>query len=154
MNRREVLRILDANFNRSREGLRVCEEIARFVMEDKALTRRLKNARHAVSDCLKGIPASWSELVASRDVRRDVGKGRSALENGRRNTLDLFLANSERAKESLRVLEEASKLMDEKISAKLKKTRFDVYAIEKSALPKMEALCHHRPRRQQKKISD
>ena len=143
MKRREVLRILDANLNRSREGLRVCEEIARFVMQDKLLTRQLKKTRHSISDCLKEVPASFTELVASRDVRSDVGKESSQSEHHRQDALGLFLANSERVKESLRVLEEISKFIDHKISDRFKKVRFDVYAIEKKALPKLEALCHH-----------
>ena len=143
MKRSEILRILDANFNRSREGLRVCEEIARFVLRDEALTRELKKARHAVSDCLKKLPVPLAELVASRNVRADFGKKSSALESRRKDALALFLANAERAKESLRVLEETSKLIELKISVRLKKERFHVYAIEKKSLPKLEALRHH-----------
>ncbi len=145
MRHRDVLRILDANFNRSREGLRVCEEITRFILQDKNLTRALKKNRHAVSACLKKLPLSPAELLASRDVRGDIGKGSSRLEAGRRDFLDLFLANAERAKESLRVLEETSKLIDGKTSVNLKKIRFHVYAIEKRTLPKLEALRHHGP---------
>ncbi|MGH7197489.1 MAG: hypothetical protein ACREH5_01950, partial [Candidatus Omnitrophota bacterium] len=106
MKRREVLRILDANFNRSREGLRVCEEITRFVLEHKSLTSGLKKARHDVSDSIKELPLSLTELVSARNVRSDVGRHPSRLENSRRDSLALFLANAERAKESLRVLEE------------------------------------------------
>ncbi|MGH7198391.1 MAG: hypothetical protein ACREH5_06595 [Candidatus Omnitrophota bacterium] len=43
----------------------------------------------------------------------------------------------------MRVLEETAKLLDERISARFKKVRFNVYAIEKKALPKLEALRHH-----------
>src|SRR3989338_7687649 len=120
MTRRGVLRILDANFNRSREGLRVCEEITRFVLRDGALTRALKESRHAVSRCLKRLPVSAAEFLSARDVRADVGKGPSRLEARRKDFLGLFLANAERAKESLRVLEETSKLIDAAFGAPLK----------------------------------
>ena len=70
----KVYRILDANFNRSREGLRVCEEVARFVLESAALTRELKKCRHDVTRVWKKLFNENSELLASRDVRRDVGK--------------------------------------------------------------------------------
>ena len=143
MKRREILRILDANFNRSREGLRVCEEIARFVMDDKTLTGSIKNIRHAVSDCIKNFPGSSFELVAARDIRRDVGKGPSRLEKARSGAAGIFLANAERVKESLRVLEETSKLLDERFADRLKKIRFRTYAIEKKALKKLAALRHH-----------
>ncbi len=144
MKRSQVLRICDANFNRSREGLRVCEEITRFVLEDKKLTTELKRARHAVSDCIKKFPVSLSELVGSRNVHSDVGRKYSKLESGRGDALQLFLANAERVKESLRVLEETSKFIDSKFSERFKRTRFKVYAIEKKTLPKLEALCHRR----------
>ena len=145
MRRRDVLRILDANFNRSREGLRVCEEITRFVLEHKALTDGLKKARHDVSDSIKKLPLSLTELVSARNVHSDVGRHPSKLEKNRRDSLALFLANAERAKESLRVLEETAKLLDERVSERFKKVRFKVYAIEKKALPKLEALRHHGP---------
>lgn len=147
MTPRQALRVLDANFNRSREGLRVCEEVARFVLGDKRLTASLKKARHAVTACLKRMPVTASELVSARDVRGDVGKRSSSLEGGRRGSLELFAANAERVKESLRVLEETSKFIAEDISPRFKKIRFSVYAIEKRALPRLEALRDHRPGR-------
>ena len=143
MNQRDVLRILDANFNRSREGLRVCEEITRFVLGNKALTQRLKKSRHDISGCLKALPVSQAELVACRNVAGDVGKKACGLERGRKDALDLFLANAQRAKESLRVLEETSKFVDERLSEKFKKIRFDVYSIEKKTLLELETLRHH-----------
>jgi thiamine-phosphate pyrophosphorylase len=143
VSRRQLLRILDANFNRSREGLRVCEEIARFVLEHKTLTRELKAARHAVSRLFQKLPLTVSELVGARNVGSDVGRHASKLEAKRRDCLALFLANAERAKESLRALEETAKLIDAGAGAKFKKVRFKVYAIEKKALPRLEALRHH-----------
>ena len=144
MTRHEILRILDANFNRSREGLRVCEEITRFVMEDPALTSQLKKARHEVSNCLKDFPVPIPELVAARDSRRDVGKRTSTTEKVRQNAKGLFLANIERSKESLRVLEEVSKLIDPATSDRLKKIRFKAYTLEKKILKKMETVRDHR----------
>ncbi len=143
MTRRQIHRILDANFNRSREGLRVCEEVARFVLEDAQLTARLKKARHAITACLKRLPVSSSELALSRDARGDVGRGPSRLEGKRKGSLGIFLANAERAKESLRVLEEISKLVDAKTPGNIKKIRFTVYEIEKKTLPLLEALRDH-----------
>ena len=143
MNRRQLSRIVDANLNRSREGLRVCEEITRFVLEDDALTKRLKKARHAVSDTFKKTPARYLELLSARDTRGDVGRKPSLLEKNRRDAFDLFAANIERTKESLRVLEESYKLMDGRLADRFKKMRFEVYSIEKKALPELEALRHH-----------
>lgn len=143
MTRRQIFRILDANFNRSREGLRVCEEIARFVLEDAGLTARLKKLRHAVTARLKDLPGFPAEIIGARDSEEDVGGGASRLEKQRKGALGIFLANAERTKESLRVLEEVSKLIDEKVPAKIKKIRFSVYELEKKALPLLEALRDH-----------
>jgi thiamine-phosphate pyrophosphorylase len=141
MKRKQILRVLDANFNRTREGLRVCEEIARFFMEHKGLTRAFKKMRHAVTACLGRLP--YRELLLARNSRQDVGRGPSALEKKRGGLHDLFFANAERAKESLRVLEEFAKLVDGRISDNLKKIRFDLYETERKSLPLVEALCHH-----------
>ena len=138
---KKVLRILDANFNRSREGLRVCEEIFRFYLNEAPLMRRLKNTRHAITAILKSMPQA--DLLAARDVSGDEGKKPSALENKRHDLLDMFSANIERTKESLRVLEEFTKFIDTATSSKFKKLRFEVYAIEKRALPKLQTLYHH-----------
>ena len=42
---KQILRIIDANLNRTAEGLRVLEDIARFVLDDAALSRQLKIMR-------------------------------------------------------------------------------------------------------------
>lgn len=147
VNRRELLRILDANFNRSREGLRVCEEITRFALEDRRLTVAIKKVRHDLSGCLKDSGISLSELLAARDVSSDVGKRSEPFENPRAGRSDLFAANIERTKEALRVLEETSKLTAPGLSVRFKKIRFSVYAIEKKILPELEAVRDHGPER-------
>lgn len=152
MTPKQIFRILDANFNRSREGLRVCEEIARFVLEDRVLTKNLKKVRHAVSGCVKDL--SLGRLVSARDTLGDVGKEPSRLEKHRGDALDLFAANIERVKEALRVLEETSKLLDVAVSDDLKKIRFQAYAIEKKALSGLEALRDHRLSNGRKKTAD
>lgn len=71
--------------------------------------------------------------MKSRDVKRDVGKKTAYRESKRKDIADVFYANIERVKESLRVLEEVSKLLDKKISQHFKKIRFRVYELEKKA---------------------
>lgn len=130
----EIYRIIDANLNRSREGLRVCEDIVRFILNSKTLTRDLKEVRHAVSDITKHSRKGLCALPESRDADGDVG-GRSSMksEMRRKDTADIFAANVERVKESLRVLEEFFKLIDRKVSTKFCDLRFKVYSIEKKA---------------------
>jgi thiamine-phosphate pyrophosphorylase len=132
--KKEVYRIIDANFNRSREGLRVCEEVARFTMNSAVLTNDLKLVRHSISSILKNTPATAKMLNASRDTISDVGRhNRPESEMSRITCTDIFGANIQRVKESLRVLEEFFKLIDKKSSARFADLRFKVYEIEKKA---------------------
>ena len=135
MIKKELYRIIDANFNRSREGLRVCEEVTRFVWNSTSLTKDLKSVRHSISSILKDTPDIVKILNDSRDSANDVLRcGCSKSEMNRITYDDIFSANIQRVKESLRVLEEFFKLIDKKDSAKFTDLRFKVYEIEKKAL--------------------
>lgn len=106
---RNLFRVLDANLNRAREGLRVCEEVARLVRDDAALTRRCRRLRYAVERAARTLPGK--KLLRARDSRLDVG--RPALRGkpkGHRKMQDLVAANLKRVQEALRVLEEFSRL--------------------------------------------
>ena len=135
MIKKDIFRIIDANFNRSREGLRVCEEVARFAWNCPSLTKDLKSVRHSISSILRETPATARILNSARDTENDVGRyGRSKSEMNRLTDADIFAANIQRVKESLRVLEEFFKLMDQKNSKRFTGLRFKVYEIEKKAL--------------------
>ena len=144
MIKKQVLRILDVNFNRSREGLRVCEEISRFVLEDKPLSQALKKERHAITRLLNQMPVSFESLLSVRNSREDIGRAFDPLEKDRRSIYAIFWANAERTKESLRVLEEFSKLVHQESSRGFKKIRFQIYDVEKRAMPKLASLRDHR----------
>lgn len=132
---KDIFRIIDANFNRSREGLRVCEEVTRFIWNSAPLTKDLKAARHSITNILKNMPENSKVLFETRNVGSDVGRKEvRKSEMKRLNYSDIFSANIERAKESLRVLEEFFKLINKKDSAKFTRLRFKVYEIEKKAL--------------------
>ena len=138
---RAILRIIDANLNRSREGLRVCEDIARFILNSASLSGELKATRHNISLIARRNSAVKGLLSASRDSDGDVGRcSRRASEMKRRDTGDIFAANIERVKESLRVLEEFFKLIDKTSSSRLCSLRFDVYGIEKKALKRIASM--------------
>ena len=132
-----ILRIIDANLNRAREGLRVCEEVARFILNSRSLTGKLKNLRHRVRDIYNSFPEKWKATIGARNSKKDVGRHASPVEMKRRNPADVFYANLQRTKESLRVLEEFLKLSDNRTSNKFKRLRFDLYEIEKKALKKL-----------------
>jgi thiamine-phosphate pyrophosphorylase len=131
-------RLIDANLNRSREGLRVCEDIARFILNEKKLSGFFKALRHRLGGISKRLYAGSGALLLSRDVKKDIGKKTRFRESERRNIADVFFANIQRAKESLRVLEEAGKLVDKKISGDFKKIRFRVYELEKKSRAKFD----------------
>ncbi len=134
--RKGFLRIIDANLNRSREGLRVCEEITRFALEDSKLTSEFKTLRHAISRIIKKLPVSQERLLESRDAQTDVGRKIKSL-NGRKNYKDLFAANIQRVKESMRVLEEFSSMFNQSFSNNFAKLRFKVYRLEKKTIAKL-----------------
>lgn len=137
----EILRVIDANLNRAREGLRVCEEIARLILEDPRLTRRCQALRQELNRLVKSF--SNLKLLQARNSRGDVGRpavrGRMSLHRGYR---DLATANARRVEEALRVLEEFLRLRSPRVSQRLGSLRFRVYALEQDLLRKLPALRH------------
>jgi len=130
-----LLRIVDANFNRAKEGLRVCEDICRFVIDSKSLTRNFKDVRHDLTEIISSL--KFKTVIVARNIEGDIGKGSTVSEFKREKLFDVFVANSQRAKESVRVLEEFSKLLDIKLAQKLKSLRYKIYAYEKKVIEKL-----------------
>lgn len=128
-------RVVDANYNRAKEGLRVCEDVCRFVRDDKKATARFKKLRHDLTQAVAVF--GLKDMAAARDIVRDVGRKTIAAESRRNGISDIFYANVQRVKESLRVLEEFAKLKDAGAASNLKKLRYTVYAIEKNALERL-----------------
>lgn len=136
-----ILRIIDVNLNRSREGLRVCEDIARLALGSPRLTRELKDARHDISCVAKARVYSRQCPIKARDAGRDIGRRlKTRSEMKRSGLIDIFEANIERVKESLRVLEELFKLVDKRASVKFSALRFRIYDIEKKAVKRAWAV--------------
>ncbi len=128
-----IYRVIDANINRLKEGLRVCEEITRFILDNYNLTSEFKKIRHKAEVILKFLPRN-TELFKERESLGDVGRKIYINELKRRNYQDIFFANMQRAKESIRVLEEFSKLINKDIAVKFKRLRYDIYELEKKSL--------------------
>lgn len=133
--KKELFRVVDANYNRAKEGLRVCEDIARFVFDDKSMTARLKRIRHGLTEAVG--PLGLREIVTAREILKDVGRATIKSETKRSSVGDLLYANSQRVKESLRVLEEFAKLVNINAARKLKRLRYAVYSIEKDMLGRL-----------------
>lgn len=131
---KSLYQILDANINRAREGLRVVEEIFRFVWKNSRLTRRCKAMRHALQAILADAPIECRRLEQARDSAKDTGRAiHTAREFTRKSLEDVLCANLHRVGEALRVMEEFSKLFDVRTSKKFKDLRYDFYDLEKSA---------------------
>ncbi|MBN1793757.1 MAG: thiamine-phosphate pyrophosphorylase [Candidatus Omnitrophica bacterium] len=137
----KALRIIDANLNRSREGLRVCEEVMRFYLEDQALAKEYKVLRHHITGFIQTLDRPFSELLEARDVLNDVGKELDFSRTKDDSVISsLFLANIERAKEALRVLEEFSKSYHLGDPSYFKTARYKLYALEKETIAKINAV--------------
>jgi thiamine-phosphate pyrophosphorylase len=132
-------RIIDANLNRVKEGLRVCEEITRFMLNNRLLSAAFKQIRHKVDLAAKKLSAA-GDLLKTRDSLSDVGRKNSRNELYRRDATDIFGANLQRVKESIRVLEEFAKLSDVEAALIFKGLRYKIYAIEKKSFSKIAAL--------------
>ena len=133
-----IFQIIDANLNRTREGLRVCEDIVRFAANDKAITRSLKGIRHAATKALLDSKRlQLKKLVQARDIEKDILKFVDFKKQKGTDIADIFMSNIERVKESLRVLEECCKVIDEDTSRKYRRLRFDAYNIEKKTVGKI-----------------
>lgn len=131
-------RIIDANINRAKEGLRVCEEITRFALNSRALTQGLKKVRHEIDSIVKNF--ACFDLLKVRSSLQDVGRTVHAGELKRKNLQDVFFANMQRVKESIRVLEEFSKLENSGLALKFKRMRYGIYDLEKKVVEKIPAL--------------
>ncbi len=124
----ELLRVVDANLNRLKEGIRVIEDIARYSYSDKRMASQLKTLRHhsKIDDT--------APLLHSRDSNNDVLRPSTSSEMHRTTLKDIIIANYKRAQESARVLEELYKLIDPILSERFKTVRYELYTLEKEQL--------------------
>jgi thiamine-phosphate pyrophosphorylase len=121
----KIERLVDANLNRLKEGIRVVEDIARYIYDDTLLTPRLKTLRHQLQK------AYDPKRIVHRDIENDIQKESIPSELNRTTLNDLVIANFSRAEESSRVLEECFKLTDTTLSELFKSIRYELYALEK-----------------------
>lgn len=128
----KIYRVIDANINRLKEGIRVCEDVIRFFVEDSKIWIEFKKIRHSIFSTVKGLDKRY-KLLQTRDIVKDIGKKSLAQELKRNNIQEIFFANIQRAKESLRVLEEFSKLINKRKAVEFKNIRYRLYELERLA---------------------
>ena len=124
MKKENYLRLIDANLNRLREGIRVVEDIFRYVYNDKQTALKLKDLRH-----LSRLD-NYIELLETRDVKKDVLRTSIKSEQNRSDLNSILIANFKRAQESSRVLEEFCKLISIEDSENFKYIRYELYNLE------------------------
>jgi thiamine-phosphate pyrophosphorylase len=124
-----VYRILDANLDRAREGLRIIEEWCRFGLNHPGQTEQIKHLRQTL--------AQWHapELRLARDTPGDPGTHLTHPQEAERQDITAVLqANFCRIQEALRVLEEYGKLYRSDFAAACKAMRYEVYTLESAIL--------------------
>jgi len=127
--RSALLRILDANLDRAREGMRTLEEWCRFGLNDEPTTARFKHLRQSV--------AQWHtpEIRLARDTPGDLGTALTHPQEASRTSLtNVLQANFARVQEALRVLEEYGKLYSAEMSAACKQMRYELYTLDSQIL--------------------
>lgn len=126
---RVLYRILDANLDRAREGLRIVEEWCRFGLNDATLTEQLKHLRQTLG--------GWhsNTLRQHRDTPGDTGTNLSHPNEEQRDTLQAVVqVNCCRVQEALRALEEYGKLYSDEMASCAKQMRYQLYTLESKLL--------------------
>jgi thiamine-phosphate pyrophosphorylase len=124
----ELFRVIDANLNRLKEGIRVVEDIMRYRDNNKDISSKLKLLRH------KAKIKETKELLKYRDSVNDVLRETIKSELNRTDISSIIIANFKRAQESSRVLEELYKLHSTEYSENFKYIRYELYSLEKDVL--------------------
>lgn len=128
---RDVQRILDANINRAAEGMRVLEDLARFLLDRKELCGAIKQCRHEIRSITQ------SEIAWSRDTGGDIGTAHTTTsEYTREDVTDIAAAAGNRCSEALRVIEELLKLDDK--GSKIEAVRYRMYDLAAEVLKSLQ----------------
>lgn len=106
--------------------------MARFLLNSLPLSQELKEARHEIKRISEAFPERT--LLEARESELDVGRSVKIEKEARENWDDIVRANLGRAQESIRVLEEGSKISCPSLAPKFEELRFRLYHIEKKLI--------------------
>jgi len=129
---KKFLCIIDVNYNRAKEGLRVVEDIFRFIHKNDRIRQKTRTIRHAINQFIDYTLRI--QAISTRDSAKDIGRAVDHFETKRTDEKDILLANLQRVKESLRVLEECLKTVAPDSFAGIKNLRYKTYTLEKEIL--------------------
>jgi thiamine-phosphate pyrophosphorylase len=122
---RPVLRLIDANLDRAREGLRVLEEWARFGLQRGDLVACTKDMRQRLGRCHR------SSYKQARDAAGDPATGMAhPAQAERQRPAQVVAANAARVQEALRVLEEFGRGRDPELASEAAEIRYRLYDLE------------------------
>ncbi len=134
---REIYRILDANFNRAREALRVAEDCGRLALNDPAITAFAKNLRSDLVEVLRTMPSD--QFITSRDTPGDIGTEiTSPTEQRRDNLEDVATAACKRLSDALRSIEEYVKVIEPSVTLKIERMRYNAYTLEQRLIGRLK----------------
>ena len=124
-----VARLIDANLDRAREGLRVVEDWCRFGLEQQDLVVRLKDWRQRLGRL------HHDSYKQARSTSTDTGAGLEHPAQLDRHSPDhVVAANCARVQEALRVLEEYGRNIDPALAAEAAVIRYGLYDLEVACL--------------------
>ncbi|MFM8526403.1 MAG: thiamine phosphate synthase [Cyanobacteriota bacterium] len=126
---RAVDRLLDANLDRAREGLRVLEDWCRFVLERPDLVSRLKDMRQRLGR------VHDERFKLARHTATDPAAGLGHPAQGERDGgWAVVAANAARSQEALRVLEEFGRALPGPLAQEAAAIRYGLYDLETELL--------------------
>jgi len=124
-----VDRLIDANLDRAREGLRVVEDWCRFGLDHADLVASLKHWRQQLGRC------HADRYKQARSTATDTAAGMAhPAQQDRVHPQQVVAANCGRVQEALRVLEEFGRDRDPQLAATAASIRYGLYDLEVTIL--------------------
>ena len=130
-----IAQLIDANLDRAREGLRVMEDWCRFGLKRSDFSVQIKDWRQQLGAHHHNIyrKARLTSNDPAMGVSHPLQKIRSTPET-------VFIANSSRVQEALRVIEEFTRTTDPNLCEIATKIRYETYEIEIKVLNTTEGI--------------
>ncbi len=130
-----IAQLIDANLDRAREGLRVMEDWCRFGLNRSDFSIQIKDWRQQLGFHHHNI------YREARLTSNDPAMGVShPLQKVRETPEAIFIANSSRVQEALRVIEEFTRRTDPKLCEIATKIRYETYEFEIKVLNTTEGI--------------
>ena len=129
-----IAQLIDANLDRAREGLRVMEDWCRFGLKRRDLSIKIKDWRQQLGVHHHDIyrKARLKSIDPAMGVSHPLQKVRATPEA-------VFIANSSRVQEALRVIEEFTRITDPRLCEIAANIRYETYEIEVKVLSATDA---------------